>query len=91
MHGAPALRAPARPLLLPPCGPPTHAALRARHPTPYQVLGIPRDADTNAINRAYTAKKFAVRGDDAATARIEGAHSKIMMGSLSARLKVRLR
>ncbi|GBF96478.1 glycosyl hydrolase [Raphidocelis subcapitata] len=54
---------------------------------PYKVLGVPPDSDTNAINRAFTVKKFNARGDEPELARIEAAHSQIMMNSLSARLK----
>ncbi|KAF8062108.1 DRC9 [Scenedesmus sp. PABB004] len=56
---------------------------------PYRVLGVERDADTNAINRAYTQKKYAARnaGDDRAAAEIEAAHSALMMRALSARVK----
>lgn len=54
---------------------------------PYRVLGIERDADTNAINRAYSQKKYAARGNDALTAQIEQAHSQLMMSALSARMK----
>lgn len=53
-----------------------------------QVLGIPRDADSNAINRAYTQKKYAARGNDSLTKKIEAAHSQLMMSALTARLKV---
>lgn len=56
-----------------------------------QVLGVERDADTNAINRAYTQRKFHARGNEAATQRIEAAHSKLMMEALNARLKVQRR
>eukprot|EP00877_Chromochloris_zofingiensis_P008690 jgi/Chrzof1/4074/Cz13g19080.t1 len=52
-----------------------------------QVLGIPRDADSNAINRAYTQKKYAARGNDSLTKKIEAAHSQLMMSALTARLK----
>ncbi|KIY94548.1 glycosyl hydrolase [Monoraphidium neglectum] len=51
------------------------------------VLGVPADSDQNAINRAYSLKKYAARGNDAETARLEAAHSKLMMGALSARIK----
>lgn len=54
---------------------------------PYKILGIERGADTNAINRAYSQKKFAARGNDALTAQIEQAHSQLMMSSLTARMK----
>jgi hypothetical protein len=51
------------------------------------VLGIDRDADTNAINRAYTQKKYAAREDPALTQQIEAAHSSLMMAALSQRMK----
>lgn len=54
-----------------------------------QVLGIPRDADGNAIQRAYRKKMGEVKGkDEAAQQRIEAAHSQIMMAALTSRLKV---
>ncbi len=53
---------------------------------PYAVLGVPRDADSNAINRAYSQKKYAARGNDAAVQAIEAAHSALMMSALSARM-----
>lgn len=54
-----------------------------------QVLGIPRDADGNAIQRAYRKKMSEVKGkDEAAAQRIEAAHSQIMMSALTSRLKV---
>jgi hypothetical protein len=54
---------------------------------PYKVLGIDRDADSNAINRAYSQKKYAARGNDALTQQIEAAHSALMMSALTARMK----
>ncbi|KAI8470792.1 MAG: hypothetical protein J3K34DRAFT_419445 [Monoraphidium minutum] len=54
---------------------------------PYTVLGVPPDSDTNTVNRAYAAKKYAARGNDEESKRVEAAHSKLMMGSLSARMK----
>ncbi|WIA38144.1 hypothetical protein OEZ86_001502 [Tetradesmus obliquus] len=54
---------------------------------PYKVLGIDRDADTNTINRAYTVKKYAARGNDALSQQIEAAHSALMMAALSQRMK----
>lgn len=56
-------------------------------PDPYGVLGVEPDADTNAINRAYTVKKYAARGNDALTAQIETAHSQLMMSALTRRMK----
>lgn len=56
-------------------------------PDPFRVLGIDPDADTNAINRAYSQKKYAARGNDALTAQIESAHSQLMMSALTRRMK----
>jgi hypothetical protein len=54
---------------------------------PYKVLGIPPDADNNAINRAFRVKKFEARGNDAETARLEAAHSALMMAALAQRVR----
>lgn len=55
----------------------------------YQVLGVPKGADTNAVQRAYKLRMSEVRGrDEAAQQQIEAAHSAIMMAALSSRLKV---
>jgi hypothetical protein len=56
-------------------------------PDPYKVLGVDPDADTNTINRAYSVKKYAARGNDPLTAQIEAAHSQLMMSALSRRMK----
>lgn len=56
-------------------------------PDPYKVLGVDPDADTNQVNRAYSQKKYAARGNDALTAQIENAHSQIMMSALTRRMK----
>jgi len=56
-------------------------------PDPFRVLGIDPDADTNQINRAYSQKKYAARGNDALTAQIEAAHSQLMMSALTRRMK----
>ena len=54
-----------------------------------QVLGVPRDADGNAVQRAYRKRMGEVKGkDEAAAQRIEAAHSQIMMAALTSRLKV---
>eukprot|EP00878_Enallax_costatus_P002216 GHUV01002387.1.p1 GENE.GHUV01002387.1~~GHUV01002387.1.p1 ORF type:complete len:253 (+),score=40.80 GHUV01002387.1:166-924(+) len=66
---------------------PRTVCMAAAGSDPYKILGIDRDADTNAINRAYSQKKYAARGNDALTAQIEQAHSQLMMSALSARLK----
>lgn len=64
------------------------AAAGAGSEDPYKVLGIPRDADGNAIQRAYRKKMSEVKGkDEAAAQRIEAAHSQIMMSALTSRLK----
>lgn len=52
-----------------------------------QILGLPQNADYNAIQRAYKKKLSESRGDDAAIARIEGAHSSLMMNALTSRLQ----
>lgn len=54
---------------------------------PYKVLGLPPDADNNAINRAFRIKKFEARGNDAETARLEAAHSALMMAALAQRVR----
>lgn len=54
---------------------------------PYQVLGIPRNADYNAIQRAYRKKVVEAVGNDAEKLRIEAAHSSIMMSALTSRLQ----
>jgi hypothetical protein len=56
-------------------------------PDPFKVLGIDPDSDTNQINRAYSQKKYAARGNDALTAQIESAHSQLMMSALTRRMK----
>eukprot|EP00775_Hariotina_reticulata_P009750 gene9750-9908_t len=55
---------------------------------PYKVLGVPPDADQNTINRAYSQKKYAARGNDTLTQQIEAAHSALMMNALAARMKL---
>lgn len=55
-------------------------------PQPTQVLGVPPDADSDTVNRAYNRKKYEVRGNDGAMARLEAAHSAVVMAALSARL-----
>ena len=52
-----------------------------------QVLGISRGVNSDAVNRAYKKKITEARGNDAEKARIENAHSTIMMSQLSARMK----
>ncbi|KAL4854407.1 hypothetical protein ACK3TF_004916 [Chlorella vulgaris] len=55
---------------------------------PWKVLGVPKGADTNAVQRAYKLRMSEVRGrDEAAQQQIEAAHSAIMMAALSSRLK----
>ncbi|EFN52222.1 hypothetical protein CHLNCDRAFT_139072 [Chlorella variabilis] len=55
---------------------------------PYEVLGIPSNADYNAIQRAYKKRVSEVKGrDEAALQQIEAAHSAIMMAQLTSRLK----
>ena len=53
-----------------------------------QVLGLSRNADSEAINRTYKRLVRENKDDDAAKARIETAHSAIMMSQLNARMKV---
>lgn len=60
-------------------------------PLALQVLGVPRNADSTTVQRAYKKKLSEVKGDEAATQRIEAAHTSIMMGALTSRLKVRER
>jgi hypothetical protein len=52
------------------------------------VLGIPRDADSNTISRAYRQKKWDYKADAEGLQRIEAAHSSLMMAALQARMKV---
>ncbi|CAL8466898.1 g6434 [Coccomyxa elongata] len=54
---------------------------------PYKVFGLSRNANSDAVNRAYKRKLAENRGDEAALARIEEAHSAIMMSQLTARLQ----
>ena len=70
---------------LPP--PNTHAGLRA-----LQVLGIPRNADSTTVQRAYKKQMAELKGrrgaaDEAAAARLEAAHSALMMAALTSRLQ----
>jgi hypothetical protein len=51
-----------------------------------QVLGIPKNADYNAIQRAYKKKLSETLGNDAEKQRIEAAHSSLMMSALTSRL-----
>ena len=55
-----------------------------------QVLGIPRNADSVTLQRAYKKKLSDAKGNEAAVQRIEAAHSNIMMSSLTSRLQVTL-
>lgn len=48
-----------------------------------------RNANSDAVNRAYKRKLAENRGDEAVLARIEEAHSAIMMTQLTARLQAR--
>ena len=52
-----------------------------------QVLGIPKNADYNAIQRAYRKKLADAIVDEALKSRIEAAHSTIMMSALTSRLQ----
>ena len=52
------------------------------------MLGLSRNADSEAINRTYKRLVRENKDDDAAKARIETAHSAIMMSQLNARMKV---
>lgn len=51
------------------------------------MLGITPDATTNEINRAYTKRKYEFRLDDAMRAKVEQAHSAIMMSALKSRME----
>lgn len=53
-----------------------------------QVLGLSRDANSDAVSRAYKKRLTDARGNDTEKAKIENAHSIIMMSQLSARMKV---
>lgn len=52
-----------------------------------QVLGLPKNADYDAIQRAYRKKTAEHKGDDEAIQRIEVAHSSLMMSALTARMQ----
>lgn len=52
------------------------------------MLGLSRNADSEAVNRTYKRLVRENKDDDAAKARIETAHSAIMMTQLNARMKV---
>ncbi|KAK9810151.1 hypothetical protein WJX72_005684 [[Myrmecia] bisecta] len=54
---------------------------------PYKVLGVPANADSNTLQRVYKRKLYEAKGNDEETARIEAAHSSIMMSALTSRLK----
>ncbi len=51
------------------------------------MLGLTRGANSDAVNRAYKRMITEARGNDAEKAKIENAHSSIMMFQLSARMK----
>lgn len=53
------------------------------------MLGLPKNADSEAILRAYRKKLRDNRGNDAALERFEAAHTAILMRGLSSRLAVR--
>jgi len=55
-----------------------------------QVLGLSPTANSEAVNRTYKRLLAENRQNDAAKARIESAHSAIMMSQLTARLQVTL-
>ena len=52
------------------------------------MLGLSRSADSEAVRRTYNRLVRENKDDDAAMARIETAHSAIMMSQLNARMKV---
>mmetsp|Transcript_3798 Transcript_3798/g.10852 ORF Transcript_3798/g.10852 Transcript_3798/m.10852 type:complete len:259 (-) Transcript_3798:732-1508(-) len=54
---------------------------------PYDVLGLPQNADYNAIQRAYKKKLSENRGNEEVQAAIEAAHSSLMMNALTSRLQ----
>jgi hypothetical protein len=56
-----------------------------------QVLGVPKDADGNLVEKAYKRKKQEAETarDKSKLAKIEDAHNQIFMASLTARLSVR--
>lgn len=64
--------------------------MQARHQLSQllQVLKLPQNPDSQAIQRQYNKLKRENKGNEAAIARIENAHSALMMRNLSARLKV---
>ena len=54
------------------------------------MLGLSRSADSEAVRRVYNRLVRENKGNEEAIARIENAHSTIMMSQLSARMKVHL-
>ena len=51
------------------------------------MLGIPKNADYNAIQRAYKRKMAENITNDEVKSRIEAAHSSLMMSALTSRLQ----
>ena len=63
------------------------AQTQKNSPLPLQFLGLPANADSAAVSRAYnTLKRGPQRFDDAYMSQLEAAHGQIMMRQLSARL-----
>lgn len=55
------------------------------------MLGVPRNADSVQLQRAYKKKLADAKGNEELTQQIEAAHSSIMMSALTSRLQVRRR
>lgn len=54
---------------------------------PYKILGVPRGADTNTINKALSKKKWEAKDNDAMLQKLDAAHSQLMLSALTARVK----
>lgn len=52
----------------------------------FQVLGLPKNADSQSIQRQYNKKRAEFKGNDAELSKIEAAHSSLMMSALTSRL-----
>jgi len=69
-------------------GPAQQALPQLAHPPWQQVLSLPKNADSAAVLRAYRNKLREAKGNDAATERIEAAHTSLLMRGLNSRLTV---
>ena len=55
-----------------------------------QVLGLPRNADSESIQRVYNKKKRENRDNQEVLDRIEKAHSTLMMRQFTMRVQARI-